>query len=105
MSKLIHLVREYRHGSSGDDFLVVHITNFFTATVPISRIGGPKGAVLEPAANETFQIFEARVIAAAKTAGHRFVAIEVPASYTGDPIQWHRRWHRRPRARGLHPNS
>jgi hypothetical protein len=82
MSKLIDLVREHRHRSGApDDFLVVHITNFYTAVVASSRIGAPNSTMLEQAANETFEIFEARAIAAAKAAGHHFVAITVPAGF------------------------
>jgi hypothetical protein len=66
--------------ATDNDFLVVHISNFFGNALPNARIGGNSGTVLKQAPDELFETFEARAIAAAKAAGDRFVAITVPGS-------------------------
>jgi hypothetical protein len=63
-----------------NEFLVIHIRDFCSPIPPRARIGGPSGAVLNQRADETFEIFEARAVAAAKAAGYCFVAIDVPES-------------------------
>ncbi|MDR3420147.1 MAG: hypothetical protein P4L80_02715 [Xanthobacteraceae bacterium] len=87
MSKLIDLIREHRAGQSGssNDFLVVHIQSFFNDVRPYARLSGYEGPVLvEQEAVETFEVFEGRVIAAAKAAGDQVVAIILPASRARD---------------------
>jgi hypothetical protein len=61
-----------------NNFLVVLISKFFSGGTPSARVGGNAGAILKQAPSETFEIFEARAIAAAKAAGDSFVAISVP---------------------------
>jgi hypothetical protein len=72
---------EAQRSYSDNYFLVVLISKFFGSGMPSTRVGG---TLMKQAPDETFEIFEARAVAAAKAAGDSWrVAITVPA---GDSI-------------------
>jgi hypothetical protein len=72
------IARTIRTGSD-HDFLVVHLRDFCSDDLPHARIGNNSGTVIEQAPDESFEIFQARAIAAAKAAGDSWgVAITVP---------------------------
>jgi hypothetical protein len=85
MNKLIDLIRDHRRRRLGldDDFQVVRIRYFTGESRPQIRRGG-KDFLLKNMPDESFEMFEARVVAAAKAAGCRWVVITVPDS--GEPI-------------------
>jgi len=76
VSKLLDLIRKQKAIRSGpDDFMVVHIQNFCSNKPSHTRIGAD---MIEQAPGEPFDAFEARAIAAAKSAGHAVVSITLP---------------------------
>src|ERR1700730_2507413 len=83
MSKLIDLIRDHRRRRSGldDDFQVIRIRNF--TGLPQTGRGG-KDHLLKKMPDESFEMFEARVVASTKAAGCRWAVINMPDS--GEPI-------------------
>jgi hypothetical protein len=84
VGKLLDLIRGERHrrtGSSDGEFMVIFVNNFSGDIVPYARLVGG-GALIEMAADEPFEVFKERAVAAAKAQGANFVAINVPAPLT-----------------------
>jgi hypothetical protein len=76
VSKLLDLIRQHKAIRSGaDSFMVVHIQSIFCNDPPHTRIGTN---LIEQAHDEPFDAFEARAIAAARSAGNTVVSITLP---------------------------